>query len=94
MEKYKKVIKKIINLEYQLPDGMTSSNYLMAHSMYQIFKTILSISSKKDETVTDNSSIIINVNNKDKRITFKIKTRYYRELLTAETMELLKSTKS
>ena len=32
--------------------------------------------------------------NKENRITFKIKTRYYLELLTAETMKLLGITKS
>ena len=29
---------KIINLKYQLRHGMKSLNYLMAHTLYQIFK--------------------------------------------------------
>ena len=49
---------------------------------------------KKDETVTDNPSIRIYVNKIENRITFKIKTEYYLELLTPETMKLLGSTKS
>ena len=49
---------------------------------------------KKDETVTDNPSIRICVNKIENRITFKIKTEYYLELLTPETMKLLGSTKS
>ena len=49
---------------------------------------------KKDETVTDNPSIRIYVNKIENRITFKIKTGYYLELLTPETMKLLGSTKS
>ena len=34
------------------------------------------------------------VNRTENRITFKIKSRYYLELLTAETMKLLGSTES
>ena len=37
---------------------------------------------------------MIYVNKRKKRITFKIKTEYYLELLTAETMKVLLSTKS
>ena len=48
----------------------------------------------KYETVTDIPSILICVNKIDNRITFKIKTGYYLELLTPETMKLLGSTKS
>ena len=73
---------------------MKSFNYLMDHVLYQIFKTIFSISSKKHEAVTDNPSIIIYVNKMENRIMFKIKTGYYLELLTPETMKLLGSTKS
>ena len=48
----------------------------------------------KHETVTDNLSIKIYVNNIENRITFKIKTGYYLELLVDEKTELLGSTKS
>ena len=54
------------------------------------FKYIL----KRHETVTNNPSIIIYVNKLENRITFKIKTGYYVEILTPETMILLGSTKS
>ena len=43
---------------------------------------------------TDNPSVKIYVNKVEYRITFKIKTVYYLELLTPETMKLLGSTKS
>ena len=65
----------------------------MHHALYQVFKIILNIS-LKNETITNNPSIIIYVNKKENRITFKIKTGYYLELLTPETMKLLGSTKS
>ena len=50
--------------------------------------------SKKHETVADNPSIKICVNKIESRITFKIKTGYYLEFLTLETMKLLGNTKS
>ena len=43
--------------------------------------------------MTDNGPIWICVNKIDKRITFKMKTGYYLELLIPETMKLLGSTK-
>ena len=49
---------------------------------------------EKHETVTDNPSIRIYINKIENRITFKIKTEYYPELLTLETMKILRSTKS
>ena len=49
---------------------------------------------KKRETVTDNLSIRKYVNEKENRISFKIKTGYYFKLLSPETMKLLGSTKS
>ena len=65
----------------------------MDHIQYQIFKIILSIFLKNSESV-DNPSIRIYVNNIENRITFKIKSGYYLELLTPETVKLLGSTKS
>ena len=44
--------------------------------------------------VTDNPSIRIYVNKIENRITFKIKTRYYLELLMSKTIKFLGSTKS
>ena len=48
---------------------------------------------KNMEKKTDDLSIRIYVHKKENRITFKIKTGYYLELLTTETMKLLGSTK-
>ena len=45
-------------------------------------------------TVTDNPSIKIYVNKTENRITFKIKTGYYVELLTPEKMKLSGSSES
>ena len=59
---------------------MKSFTYLIYHILYQIFKAILSISSK-NETVTDNPSIMIYVDKIEDRIKLKIKTGYYLELL-------------
>ena len=41
---------KTINLKYQLQCGMINLNYPMVHIMYQIFKIILSTSSKRIKT--------------------------------------------
>ena len=47
----------------------------------------------KHETVNHNPSIMIHVNKIKNRITFKLMTGYYLELLMPETMKLLGSTK-
>ena len=49
---------------------------------------------KKHSESVDNPSIRIYVNKVENRITFKIKSRYYIELLATETMKLLGSTES
>ena len=49
---------------------------------------------KKHGKKIDNPSIRIYINKIEKRITFKIKTGYYLELLTHETMELFGSTEN
>ena len=49
---------------------------------------------KKYGENTDNPSVKIYVNKTENRITFKIKTGYYLELLTPETMKLLRSTEN
>ena len=85
---------KKINLKYQLQRGTKNLYYLMDHSLYQIFIIILSISSIKHETFTYNPPIKIYVNQIKNTITFRMKTVYYLELLTSETMKLLRSTKS
>ena len=72
---------------------MMKLNCLMDHILYQIFKIILSIFKKKIEKI-DNPSIKIYGNKIENRITFKIKTEYYLELLTTETMKLLGCTEN
>ena len=92
MEKYKKKHAKIksqntsSNMEWKIE--LTARPYSLSN-IQDYFKYIL----KKHETVPDNPSIMIYVNNIENRITFKIKTGYYIELLTFETMKLLGSTK-
>ena len=53
------------------------------------FKRLFLIYLKKYETVADNPSIIIYLNKIENRITVKIKTGYYPEILTPETMKLI-----
>ena len=48
----------------------------------------------KNVEKTNNPSVRIYVNQIDNRVTFKLETGYYLELLTPETMKLLGSTKS
>ena len=73
---------------------MKSLNYLMGHILYQMFKIILSISLKKHGEKTSNPAIRIYINKIENRITIKIKTGYYLELVILETMKLPRSTKS
>ena len=77
------------------PTWSDNLNYQMDHTQYQIFKIILSIFLKNIVKVFDNPSIKIYVNKIENRVTFKIiKNGYYLELLTPETMTLLRSTES
>ena len=66
----------------------------MDYMQLLIFKATLNLLSKKHETITDDDSPMKMYPNKIKnRIVFKIKTRYKLELLTKETMQLLRSSK-
>ena len=71
--------------EFELPDESYSISDIQDY-----FEYIL----KKHSENVDNLSIRIYVNKIENRITFKIKNEYYLELLTPETMKLLRSTKS
>ena len=73
---------------------MKNLSYLMDHIQYQISKIILNILKKKHSESVDNPSIRIYVNKIENRITCKIKNGYYLELLTPETMKLLRSTEN
>ena len=71
--------------EFELPDGSYSISDIQDY-----FEYIL----KKHSDSVDNPSIRIYVNKIENRITFKIKSGYYLELLTPETMKLLGPTES
>ena len=71
--------------KFELPDGSYSISDIQDY-----FEYIL----KKHSESVDNPSIRIYVNKIENRITFKIKSGYYIELLTPETMKLLGSTES
>ena len=68
--------------EFELPDG----SYMIS-DIQDYLEYIL----KKHNGNTDNPSIKIYVNKIEIRITFKIKNGYYLEILTPETMKLLRS---
>ena len=70
---------------FELPDGSYSISDIQDY-----FEYIL----KKHSESVDNPSIRIYVNRIENRITFKIKSGYYLELLTTETMKLLGTTES
>ena len=71
--------------EFKLADGSYSIS-----DIQDCFEYIL----KKHSENVDNPSIRIYVNKIENRIRFRIKSGYYLELLTPETMELLGSTES
>ena len=73
------------NNEFELPVGSYSISDIQDYFEY--------ILKKRGESI-DNPLIKMYVNKIKNRITFKIKTRYYLELLTPETMKLLGSTES
>ena len=70
--------------EFKLPDGSYSVSDIQDY-----FEYIL----KKHSESVDNPSIRLYINRIENRITFKIKSGYYLELLTPETLKLLESTK-
>ena len=71
--------------DFELPDGSYSIS-----DIQEYFEYIL----KKHCESVNNLSIRIYINRTENRITFKIKSGYYLELLTQETMKLLGSTVS
>ena len=73
------------NGKFELPDGSYSISDIQDY-----FEYIL----KKHSESVDNPSFRIYVNKIENRITFKIKSGYYLELLTLETMKLLGSAES
>ena len=73
---------------------MKNLNDLMDHILYQIFKITLNLFLKKHGEKTDTLSLRTYVNEKENRLAFRIKTRYYLKVLTPEMMKLFGSTKS
>ena len=71
--------------EFELPDGSYS-----IPDIQDYFEYIL----KKHSGSVDNPSIRMYINRIENRITFKIKSGYYLEILTPETMKLLGSPES
>ena len=71
--------------DFELPDG--------SYSIFDIQDYFEYILKKHSESV-DNPSIRMYINRIENRITFKINSGYYLELLTLETMKLLGSTES
>ena len=80
-----KISASMWNEKFKLPDGSYSLS-----DIQEYFQCII----KKHQTKTANPPIRIYVNKLENRITFKIKTQCYLELLTPERMTLLGSTKS
>ena len=80
-----KILAPTWNDKFELPDGSYSVSDIQDY-----FEYIL----KKDAENIDNPSIRIYVNKTENRITFKIKTACYLELLTPETIKLLGSTEN
>ena len=72
------------NDTFDLPDGSYS-----IEDIQDYFEFII----KKHETLTENPPVQIYPNKIKNRIVFKIKTGYKLELLSSETMKLLRSTK-
>ena len=85
MEKQLEISAPTWNDTFELPDGSYS-----ASDIQDYFEYIL----KKHEENIDNPSIRKYVSKIENRMTFKIKTGYYLELLTLETMKLLGSTEN
>ena len=84
----------MINVKYQLQHGMKNLIYLMDHVLYKDIQDYFEYILKRHETATDNPLIRTYMNKIENRITFKIKTGYYLNVLTQEIMRFLRSTKS
>ena len=65
----------------------------MDHLFCIRYSRLFGVYHQKNEIVNDNPPIRIYVNKIENKITFKIKTGYYLELSTLETIMLLGSTK-
>ena len=80
-----KISAPTLDEKFESPDGSYSISDIQDYFKYII---------KKHETVTDNLPIRICVNKIENMISSKIKTAYYLELSSPETIKLLGSTKN
>ena len=71
--------------KFELQDGSYSTSDIQDYFEYNL---------KKHSEIVDNPSIKVSVNKIENRVTFKIKTGYYLELLTPQPTKLLGSTES
>ena len=91
-----KNVKSLYNNKFKISAPTWSEEFKLPGGSYSVldiqdyFEYIL----KKHSESVDNPSIRMYVNRIENRITFKIKSGYYLELLTPETMKLLGSTES
>ena len=83
-----------INLKYLLQLGMMNLICLMVLIKFLTFKITFEFTIKKHKTLAENPPIQTYPNKIKNRIIFKIKTGYKLELLSPETMKLLRSTKN
>ena len=79
------------NLKCQEQHRMKSLNCLVDHISYQTLRTNFKNIINKDETLI-NHQFKYKSTKFRKKVKFKIKTQYYLELITPETVKLLKST--
>ena len=90
---WKKIKSSYNNSKFKISTPTWNDKFEVPHGLYSIsdiqdyFEYIL----KKHGENIDNTSIRIYVNKIENRISFKIKTGYYLELLTSETMKLVGS---
>ena len=92
----KNIKKSCKNYKFKIPAPTWNKEFELSGRSFSvsIIQDYIQYILKQHEAVTDNLSIRIYVNKIENRITYKIKTGYYFELLTPETMKLVGSTKS
>ena len=92
----KNIKKSCKNYKFKIPAPTWNKEFELSGRSFSvsIIQDYIQYILKQHEAVTDNLSIRIYVNKTENRITYKIKTGYYFELLTPETMKLVGSTKS
>ena len=67
---------------------MINFNYMMVHALCQIFRIILSMSSKTGGIFSDNPPIKIYVSKIENRITFRITSRAFLEITSRTFLEI------